>query len=310
MSGRRCVRAFTLIEILVVVAVIAVLIAIILPSLSRAREQARSVVCRSNQKQLMNGMMLYVQDFKQLPGTQSVYYLNKMKFGVSSWLIPRATQPGRLNHVWDGAAGNGSSGSYSFPADERIYTEDVPRRGTIFKYTRDPKLYLCPSDYKGKPDDTPAGGGNNGRLSYSMNAYLGLLNPDRIRGKWRMAVARGTTTISKRWTANQLFVLVEEHPNYNLANGEGNFNVIDRVSTRHSLAIGGGTVSSGSKGRSNIAYLDGHCESVLYTWDTTAKTMFQKLQFPDEQDHWDDGNGVGLKYILFQLRNKPNGSFW
>jgi hypothetical protein len=38
--------------------------------------------------------------------------------------------------------------------------------------------------------------------------------------------------------------------------------------------------------------------------------MFEKLQFPDEQNHWDDGDGIGLKYILFRLKNKSNGSFW
>jgi prepilin-type N-terminal cleavage/methylation domain-containing protein len=58
----RNLRGFTLIEILVVVAIIALLVAILLPTLARARDQARSMACLSRLKQVGNAMAYYVTD--------------------------------------------------------------------------------------------------------------------------------------------------------------------------------------------------------------------------------------------------------
>lgn len=46
-------RGFTLIELLVVISIISLLIALLLPSLSAARDSSRAVVCRSNMRQLV-----------------------------------------------------------------------------------------------------------------------------------------------------------------------------------------------------------------------------------------------------------------
>ena len=58
-------RAFTLIEILIVVAIIALLAAILFPVFSRARENARRSSCTSNLKQLALGMLQYAQDYDE-----------------------------------------------------------------------------------------------------------------------------------------------------------------------------------------------------------------------------------------------------
>lgn len=52
-------RAFTLIELLVVISIIALLMAILLPSLTRARESAKVLVCRSNLRNIWTGMLQY-----------------------------------------------------------------------------------------------------------------------------------------------------------------------------------------------------------------------------------------------------------
>ena len=60
-AGQR--RGFTLIELLVVIAIIALLMGILLPALSRARKQAKSVVCHNNLKQIGYGVNFYAENF-------------------------------------------------------------------------------------------------------------------------------------------------------------------------------------------------------------------------------------------------------
>lgn len=72
MLTRQKHKAFTLVELLVVIGIIAVLIGILLPVMGKAREQARRAQCLSNLRQISMAILSYAMDKKVLPGPVNI----------------------------------------------------------------------------------------------------------------------------------------------------------------------------------------------------------------------------------------------
>jgi prepilin-type N-terminal cleavage/methylation domain-containing protein/prepilin-type processing-associated H-X9-DG protein len=78
-------NAFTLIELLVVISIIGLLMALLLPALSRARRQARAVVCQSNLKQWGLHLATYASDHDgYLPDSENPLYATRAFWGLHS----------------------------------------------------------------------------------------------------------------------------------------------------------------------------------------------------------------------------------
>ena len=66
-TNNLCEDGFTLIELLVVMAIITILASMLLPALTRAKEQARMIQCLNNLRQIGIALNLYIGDAQKYP---------------------------------------------------------------------------------------------------------------------------------------------------------------------------------------------------------------------------------------------------
>ena len=108
-------KGFTIIELFVVIAIIVILAALLLPSMARAKESARSIVCRNNIRQIGIAVVLYVGDNSDMfpPVRSSVTgngddwvlpkgysYLGGGGVDISKGLVSRQLSRSQTNHLF------------------------------------------------------------------------------------------------------------------------------------------------------------------------------------------------------------------
>jgi prepilin-type N-terminal cleavage/methylation domain-containing protein/prepilin-type processing-associated H-X9-DG protein len=160
---------FTLIEILVVIAIIALLAALLFPVFARAREGARTKVCLSNMKQLALGFQQYLNDSgNRYPGAGQY-----QKWGGLGQAIGTKLPDGVSGGHW--VKGNNDNNSAHSGPGKLAYLDDFTASGNkadveggaLFPYVKSTQIYICPSNADGEAKG----------LTYSMNcAVAGMHN--------------------------------------------------------------------------------------------------------------------------------------
>ena len=133
--------AFTLVELLVVISIIALLLAILMPGLGKARELARRMKCGTNLHQLMLAWYMYADDYNGIVMQGKDYnaysFTNKEYLFWNGHWVPDASKPD-LGYL-------------------------VPEEGYLYPYAPNGKLNACPTFAKQMTID------DHGQLGYGYN---------------------------------------------------------------------------------------------------------------------------------------------
>jgi prepilin-type N-terminal cleavage/methylation domain-containing protein/prepilin-type processing-associated H-X9-DG protein len=226
-------RGFTLVELLVVIGIIALLISILLPSLNRARENAKQVQCLSNMRQISLAIVMYTQNNKDL--------------------MPGAGEPAQKK--WDWIYWDVAAGAPFNDLNQCSLAPYLAQGGRM-----NPEYYRCPTD-RAEEHISVYGGRYPYKFSYTMNCYLadnsrayttGLGITDTTRQKnFKMAYIK---------QPSRKVLLIDE--NERTANdglwvpGQDSTGFIDQLSDRHEVRKD----VHNKFGRGNMAFADGHGE--------------------------------------------------
>ncbi len=257
-------RAFTLVELLVVIGIIALLIAILMPALSRARGQAQSTQCLSNLRQMGQALTMFASEHQG--------YLVKAWFNDGpKHLKFRNGGPERREWRYYYRPPNDISWEWTY-----ILSEYVAKSEGVFRCPTDPNQDALPGQdffyVVALPDGTREGYPRSYRLNISNqpNLPFDAVKVSQFKDATRaIAVAEGTRGYRdagfNQLATNEPAPEARVKPRWNSSEFTPQTN---HAYDRHSLRPDD-RANPKFNGRSNYVFADGHAESLLFddTWD-------------------------------------------
>jgi prepilin-type N-terminal cleavage/methylation domain-containing protein/prepilin-type processing-associated H-X9-DG protein len=233
-SGRTShLRAFTLAELLVVMAIMAILASLLIPAMRQAREKSKGTYCLNNLRQLGLAIQLYAGDYDDaLP-------YNMGKQGIDET-------------VASGEYLNWANDVMSWELDSYNTNTHLLSVGGLGPYVGGvAKMFKCPSDTTLSQVQKHAGWRERVR-SFSMNAMVGDAREFMSEfSNTNNPGYRQFLRLSEVPQPSRIFALIEEHPD---SINDGYF--LNRYSQREWIDL----PASYHNGGANLAYIDGHSE--------------------------------------------------